>query len=290
MSNRKKIPARLRYRILERDGFRCRYCGATPDDEGVKLEVDHLTAYHTGGTEDPDNLITSCRECNRGKSGRLREEDFGVRGDFDFLADSFATFSPDAFVIDDGPTLETPFLPEGRSLTRAEIKREMRLNLQRQSLAEVVPQLPQPGHQIHVVSNARYDFWTFIPHVIELLGRSDHFQVSTWTMNRQACADILALFDAGKIGTIDVLTGIYFKRRESANYAMILEGIQARKQRYIASKNHTKVILLDRDPHYLTIEGSANLTANPRLEQYVMTNDRQLWGFHRSWFEELLTT
>ena len=55
--------------------------------------------------------------------------------------------------------------------------------------------------------------------------------------------------------------------------------------------NHAKVLLVSNaaSDTYMTCEGSANLTANPRLEQYVFTNDRTLYEFHRTWMEECLT-
>ena len=52
--------------MFQRDKFTCQYCGKTTPE--VILEVDHVTPKSKGGTDDFDNLITSCRECNRGKS------------------------------------------------------------------------------------------------------------------------------------------------------------------------------------------------------------------------------
>lgn len=56
----------LRFDIFRRDNFTCRYCGACPP--GVVLEIDHVTPRVDGGTNDPLNLVTSCGDCNRGKS------------------------------------------------------------------------------------------------------------------------------------------------------------------------------------------------------------------------------
>jgi hypothetical protein len=50
---------------LERDNFRCQYCGKNGKD--VSLEVDHIIPKAEGWTDDFDNLITCCRECNIGK-------------------------------------------------------------------------------------------------------------------------------------------------------------------------------------------------------------------------------
>lgn len=57
---------RVRFQILRRDGFRCRYCGASPSD-GIRLVVDHIVPVADGGTDDWDNLAAACHECNAGK-------------------------------------------------------------------------------------------------------------------------------------------------------------------------------------------------------------------------------
>lgn len=35
------------------------------------------------------------------------------------------------------------------------------------------------------------------------------------------------------------------------------------------------------------MEGSANWTANPRTEQNIITNSRDVYEFHKSWLEEM---
>lgn len=60
------VSKRLRYEILRRDSHTCRYCGASAPN--VPLCVDHVTPVTLGGTDTPDNLVTSCEPCNSGKS------------------------------------------------------------------------------------------------------------------------------------------------------------------------------------------------------------------------------
>lgn len=57
---------RTRFEILRRDHHACRYCGAKAPD--VTLQVDHIVPVALGGTNDPDNGITSCVDCNQGKA------------------------------------------------------------------------------------------------------------------------------------------------------------------------------------------------------------------------------
>ena len=67
-SKRSSIPPALRYKILKRDRFTCKSCGARAPD--VELEVDHIIPVSKGGTDNESNLITKCKDCNRGKSDK----------------------------------------------------------------------------------------------------------------------------------------------------------------------------------------------------------------------------
>lgn len=58
---------KLRWQILERDNFTCQYCGRNVRDDHVKLQIEHIIPKSKGGTSAPNNLLTSCVECNLGK-------------------------------------------------------------------------------------------------------------------------------------------------------------------------------------------------------------------------------
>lgn len=66
MAKRIPIPLRIRTEVLKRDAFTCQYCGRKPPE--VVLEIDHIKPVAKGGTNDIINLVTACRDCNRGKS------------------------------------------------------------------------------------------------------------------------------------------------------------------------------------------------------------------------------
>ena len=52
---------RVRRRILDRDGYRCRECG-----KPGRLEVHHRVPLARGGAAlDPDNLLTLCACCHK---------------------------------------------------------------------------------------------------------------------------------------------------------------------------------------------------------------------------------
>lgn len=68
-AGRVSLTKRQRFEIFKRDGFRCQYCGRRAPD--VALEVDHIDPVANGGENEDGNLITACKDCNRGKSDKL---------------------------------------------------------------------------------------------------------------------------------------------------------------------------------------------------------------------------
>ena len=73
MGKRKSTGTRLRFEVFKRDSFTCQYCGRKAPD--VVLELDHVNPVSKGGDNDILNLITSCWECNSGKSDRVLSDD-----------------------------------------------------------------------------------------------------------------------------------------------------------------------------------------------------------------------
>lgn len=68
MAKREPLSKGIRFEVFKRDNFTCQYCGAQAPD--VILEVDHINPVKLGGTNEIMNLVTSCFNCNRGKSAK----------------------------------------------------------------------------------------------------------------------------------------------------------------------------------------------------------------------------
>jgi 5-methylcytosine-specific restriction endonuclease McrA len=62
----------LRAQIFERDGNRCAYCGIAVT--AVSGHVDHVMPRSRGGSDEPSNLVASCKPCNLSKGARTPEE------------------------------------------------------------------------------------------------------------------------------------------------------------------------------------------------------------------------
>lgn len=63
---REKMTPQLRYKVIRRDGYRCRACGFSVQD-GAHLHVDHIVPIAKHGATEIENLQTLCTACNIGK-------------------------------------------------------------------------------------------------------------------------------------------------------------------------------------------------------------------------------
>ena len=197
--------------------------------------------------------------------------------DFNWINNPAALESPD--------TLPEPIMH------RRKCRRRVLAALRQEKLADFFTKLPRRGETVHIVSNGNFDYWNFVPVCLDLIGGpAAEFYGSTWTMARPNALHLLALFDEGRIQNVALFSGLYFKRRESAVYSTIAGGLLDRGQRFLCFENHTKIILLSEagGPARIVIEGSANFTANPRVENMAVSNDPDLYNFHRDWMERTL--
>jgi len=75
--DRTAVSKRTRFEVFKRDKFTCQYCGrAAPS---IVLQIDHIHPVAKDGDNDILNLVTSCQECNAGKSDKTLSDDSAIQ-------------------------------------------------------------------------------------------------------------------------------------------------------------------------------------------------------------------
>lgn len=67
----RQVDAGVTWRVYKRDEYKCRYCGK--DD--LPLTIDHLVLWEDGGPTIEENLLSSCKKCNK-KRGNMSYADW----------------------------------------------------------------------------------------------------------------------------------------------------------------------------------------------------------------------
>ena len=183
--------------------------------------------------------------------------------------------------------LEDTRLPSRpQSITR-KLKRKMIDRQRKTDLADIVESLPVPGVSHHIITHGKFDFYDILPRILDL-GKMHGAVVSaaTWCCNRRCALDLLERIASGQIGSMKLIVGLYLKRREQAVFSTLATGLAKHGQKLLATECHAKIFTIQHENNFITIEGSANWTSNPRIEQIAIINDRGLHDFHAQWIKD----
>ena len=175
----------------------------------------------------------------------------------------------------------------------AKAKRREMLNLLRvANAANHLNHLPGPGCSIHAIMKGNYSYADMIPAVLKLAApaKMDYLAATTLGFSRKAALQLIDLIDSGNVRTIDLLCADFFAKADSEICQFAKEQLTRRGSRFAAARCHAKIILmgLDDGNRYVS-EGSANIRACQSIEQFALTNDPDLYEFHRKWIDELMT-
>jgi len=69
---KRRESGKQRYRIFQRDAFKCQYCEKRFSPQ--ELTLDHIVPKSRGGSDEPENLVAACVDCNQEKDDRTPEE------------------------------------------------------------------------------------------------------------------------------------------------------------------------------------------------------------------------
>ncbi len=175
--------------------------------------------------------------------------------------------------------------------TRIASKREMVHALHVANAVEHIDHLPAPGESHHCVMKGNYNAWDIVPAILWLAAPATiaRLDVTTLGFNKDNAVELMSLHDARRIGAIVFVCSCYFRDTNAEVFGFLREGLEARGQRVLAMRNHSKVILADlSDGRAIVVESSANLRSCRNVEQFTMTHDRGLLDFHRRWVAEMV--
>lgn len=120
-------------------------------------------------------------------------------------------------------------------------------------------------------------------------GKCDELHLSTWIISRNNIGYICDNIDNGNIKLLSFIISVRQKQLKKADYAYMVEEFKKRDQiNFRVCNCHAKTFSAKIGNDYYTVTGSGNWTKNPRIENYMITNDKNIFDFNKEWMGELL--
>lgn len=165
-------------------------------------------------------------------------------------------------------------------------KRKM-MSIQREEcLSNILPDI-EIGESLHILSNENFGS---IEMLSVLTGRLKvkEIMITTWSFNEEFIELITRLLDKGV--KIQFCCDKSIKGRKAHLYAQVAHLRLKYRELFnliLHDGVHAKVTILDAGESKIVIECSANYSKNVKIEQFCITNDEELYNFHKSWQKKI---
>jgi hypothetical protein len=192
-----------------------------------------------------------------------------------------------------GPKATADTIQKNLTLRRKAARRAVLDARQCKNAIEQILELPKPGESLHFIVDGLFEPCDLIPATRRLSDPAviQRLDITTLGVNNDNTSCIANGMDQGKILECSILVSQYFCRVEKGDYQFLKQELEQRGGRVNAMRTHSKLMLMElTDGNFFTVEGSGNLRSCQSIEQFVMTNDRELLLFHRAWIEEYINT
>src|SRR5262249_42882773 len=111
-----------------------------------------------------------------------------------------------------------------------------------QAVDDVLSRLPAEGQALHVLlTDRRMDLTTLLVAMIDRIATIERMTVPTLSFSSANRAALLALLDAGKVTTLDLLACSFFRNCNKTLWSEARTALHRRGQRIAAARTHAKV-------------------------------------------------
>lgn len=149
--------------------------------------------------------------------------------------------------------------------------------------------LPSSSEMVAFKSNGVSDVGSIFSYMLQQ-GKMKTLYLSTWIISRPNIDRICEAIDNGLLDSVYFAASTRLKQLKKSDYAYLAEQFKKRNNcHFKVLNNHAKTFsVADENGNYYTVTGSGNWTQNPRIEMYVIHNNKDLHDFNKQWITELL--
>lgn len=175
---------------------------------------------------------------------------------------------------------------EGKVKTKRELKHESRMLSRHDELSKLFPEI-EKNVSYHLISS---DNFGSIELLRVLSEREDikYIGITTWSYNKDFVELIRQLL--GKGIQIEFFVDKSMRTRKTSLYAQMvnMKDIFSNLAIKVHHMIHSKITIIESVKHKIAIEASANYSNNQRIENFTITENEDLFNFHKDWMNEII--
>lgn len=150
--------------------------------------------------------------------------------------------------------------------------------------------LPAEHEYVAIKTNGTSDCGSIFSYILSQWDVVTEMYLATWTISKN---NVKRIRDAILTGKIKHLTLVFSSTLKPANPALYATLVGELKDFDVVNlkevNSHAKTFSMSNGKDHITVTGSANWSENPRIENFILINDKHLFDHHKDWMSELAT-
>ena len=175
-------------------------------------------------------------------------------------------------------------------ITKSAFRKKLKFDNRDLYLKNEFPEFPKNGEVVFIKSNGLSDTGSFFRNLANEK-KLNELWLSTWVISRENIQSIIKAIDEERLSKCFFVVSTRLKQLKKSNYAFLVEEFKKRNDKcfFKVCNSHAKTFSVsDFEGNLYTITGSGNWTENPRIENYVIFNDKFAFEHNKNWMSEIL--
>jgi nitrate reductase beta subunit len=148
--------------------------------------------------------------------------------------------------------------------------------------------LPSENKYFAIKTNGTSDCGSIFSYILKEWEEITEMYLATWTISKQNIKRIEEAVLTGKLKSLTLVFSSTLKPANPALYASLVGSLKNFENVKLKEINsHAKTFSVTNGKDFITVSGSANWSENPRIENFLILNDKNLFEHHKEWMSEL---
>jgi hypothetical protein len=147
---------------------------------------------------------------------------------------------------------------------------------------------PNENQYFAIKTNGTSDCGSIFTYALQNWEEITEMYLATWTISKQNIKRIKEAMESGKLKNLTMVFSSTLKGANPALYASLVGALKQFDNVKLKEINsHAKTFSVTNGKDFITVTGSANWSENPRIEKFLILNDKNLFEHHKDWMSEL---
>jgi hypothetical protein len=148
--------------------------------------------------------------------------------------------------------------------------------------------LPTENKYFAIKTNGTSDCGSIFSYILQEWNEITEMYLATWTISKQNIKRLKEAIESGKLKELTLVFSSTLKPANPSLYASLVGSLKDFENVKLKEINsHAKTFSVTNGQDFITVTGSANWSENPRIENFLILNDKTLFEHHKDWMSEL---